>query len=169
MANRRGEVIALKVEKIDFVNNVVIIDKNISHKVLPEHRKKGISYITTDRKNHQVLIEQMPNVLVDILKKYIKDLKLKPKDYLFFKNEPINPEKIRRKMQEYCRLADVPIMTPHQFRHTHASIIFASGQSKIEDDYVVAHRLGHSVKYTLDTYGSLYKERETDIINNINF
>lgn len=169
MANRRGEVIALKVDKIDFVNNIVVIDENISHKVLPEQRKKGISYITTDRKNHQVLTEQMPNVLADILKKYIKDMKLKPKDYLFFKDEPINPEKIRRKMKEYCILANVRIMTPHQFRHTHASIIFASGQSKIEDAYVVANRLGHSVKYTLDTYGSLYKEREADIINNLDF
>lgn len=169
MANRRGEVIALKVNKINFNTNTVIIDENISHKVLPEQRAKGITHITTDRKNHKVLTSHIPPVLVAILKEYIKKFNLKPNDYLFFKDKPINPEMIRRKMAIYVKLAGVPPMTPHQFRHTHASIIFASGKSKVEDAYVVANRLGHSVKYTLDTYGSLYKEREKDIIDNIDF
>lgn len=169
MANRRGEVIALKVDKIDFINNTVTIDENISHKVLPEQRKQGKTYIVTDRKNHQVLTERMPPAIAELLKQYISDLNMKPKDYLFFKTAPINPEMIRRKMSYYVKLANVRPMTPHQFRHTHASIIFSSGNSKIEDAYIVASRLGHSVKYTLDVYGSLYKDREKDIIDNLDF
>lgn len=169
MANRRGEVIALKVCKVNFKDNYVTIDENITNKVLPEERAKGITYKTVTRKNNHVLIEYMPKNISSLLAEYIKTLKLKPNDYLFFRNKPLNPESIRRVMAKYVALAKVPPMTPHQFRHTHASLIFAQGNSKIEDAYVVAKRLGHNVKYTLDTYGSLYKEREQDIIDNINF
>lgn len=169
MANRRGEVLALKVKKIDFEKGYVTIDENITNKLLPEERAKGLTYKTTDRKNHKAIIEAMPRAIEDILKEYIQSMKLKKNDYLFFGKSPIPPQTIKHRMDAYIKLADVPRITPHQFRHTHASIVFASGNSKIEDAYVVAQRLGHDVKYTLEVYGSLYKEREKDIIDNINF
>lgn len=70
-------------------------------------------------------------------------------------------------MDKYIALAGVKRITPHQFRHTHATIIFSSGASKTEDAYIAAHRLGHSVKYSLDTYGDLYKEREKEVLKKL--
>ncbi|MBR7159894.1 MAG: site-specific integrase [Clostridia bacterium] len=164
MANRKGETMALKVEKIDLDNRMAIIDESISYKVLPGYSNQ---YVTTDRKNHKPLYEVIPKPLVSILREYIDTYKLGPHDYLFFRDRPIPPETLRRKMDWYIERAGVRRITPHQFRHTHASVIFASGESKIEDAYVVAKRLGHSVKYTLDTYGSLYEDREYKIIDRL--
>ena len=88
---------------------------------------------------------------------------------MFFKTRPIPFETLRRDMAKYINLAGVKKITPHQFRHTHATIIFSSGASKAEDAYIVAHRLGHSVKYTLDTYGDIYKEREQQFLKTFKF
>ena len=167
MGNRIGEVTAIKIKKINFKDNIIIIDENITYKLLPEERKKGLTYTTTDRKNHKTLYATIPKTFVPILKEYIKTFQLKDNDYLFFKNAPLEPKQISRALDSYISLAGVSRITPHQFRHTLASFVFASGNSKIEDAYVVANRLGHNVKYTLDTYGSLFKDREREILDNL--
>lgn len=56
-----------------------------------------------------------------------------------------------------------------RFSHTHATNIFSTGASKAEDAYIVVQRLGHSVKYSLDTYGDLYKEREKEVLKSFKF
>jgi integrase len=167
MGNRRGEVLALRVCKINFKNQTVTIDESITFEILPEERIKGMSYSITDRKNHKVLVETMPTKLSEMLQEYISTMKLKPNDFMFFRDAPLSQQMISRALDYYIKLAAVPRITIHQFRHTLASIIFATGSSKIEDAYVVANRLGHDVKYTLDTYGDLYKERECEILENL--
>ena len=167
MGNRKGEATAVRVEKIDFDKNIITIDESASYKLFPEDRKKGMLYKVTSRKNDKVLVETMPKKLAVLLKEYIENLQLKPKDFLFYKERPLPAQTLRDRMDYYISLAGVKRITPHQFRHTLASIVFSTGGNKIEDAYVVANRLGHNVKYTLDTYGSLFKEREEEILNNL--
>ena len=167
MGNRKGEATAVRVEKINFTNNSITIDENITYKLFPEERKKGMVFKITTRKNDKILIETMPKKLAALLKEYIKNMGLKQKDFLFFKTRPLPAQTLRTKMDYYIKLAGVKRITPHQFRHTLASIVFSTGGNKIEDAYVVANRLGHNVKYTLDTYGSLFKEREAEILDNL--
>lgn len=169
MANRKGEATALKVKKIDFENHSVLIDESVTNKVTPEERGKGKTYAVTDRKTHSALTESIPEALEPLLKEYIETFNLKPNDFMFFKTRPIPPQTLRRDMDKYILLAGVKRITPHQFRHTHATIIFSSGSSKAEDAYIVAHRLGHSVKYSLDTYGDIYKEREEEFLKSFKF
>lgn len=169
MANRKGEATALKVKKIDFENHSVLIDESVTNKVTPEERGKGKTYAVTDRKTHSALTESIPEALEPLLKEYIETFNLKSNDFMFFKTRPIPFETLRRDMAKYIALAGVKKITPHQFRHTHATIIFSSGASKAEDAYIVAHRLGHSVKYTLDTYGDIYKEREQEFLKTFKF
>lgn len=169
MANRKGEATALRVKKIDFENHTVLIDENVTNKLTPEERSAGKSYVITDRKTHNALTEDIPEVLEPLLKEYISTFKLKGNDFMFFKTRPLAAQSLRRDMDKYIALAGVKRITPHQFRHTHATIIFSSGASKTEDAYIVAHRLGHSVKYSLDTYGDLYKEREKEVLKNFKF
>lgn len=53
------------------------------------------------------------------------------------------------KLAEVAAACDVPRLTRHQLRHTHATLALAIGEHPV----VVADRLGHaSVKTTLDTY-----------------
>jgi len=169
MANRKGEATALRVKKIDFENHTVLIDESVTNKLTPEERGKGKTYVITDRKTHNALTEDIPEALEPLLKEYIQTFKLKGNDFMFFKSHPLPPQTIRYTMDKYITLAGVKRITPHQFRHTHATIIFSSGNSKTEDAYIVAHRLGHSVKYSLDTYGDLYKEREKEVLKNFKF
>lgn len=169
MANRKGEATALRVKKIDFENHTVLIDENITTKLTPEERGKGKTYSITDRKTHNALTEDIPEALEPLLKEYIQTFKLKANDFMFFKSHPLPPQTIRYTMDKYITLAGVKRITPHQFRHTHATIIFSTGASKAEDAYIVAHRLGHSVKYSLDTYGDLYKEREKEVLKQFKF
>lgn len=124
-------------------------------------------YKVATTKNDKILIEPMPKKLAIMLKEYIDNMKLKPNDFLFFKDRLLPAQTLRNKMDYYIKLAGVKRITPHQFRHTLASIVFSTGGNKIEDAYVVANRLGHNVKYTLDTYGSLFKEREAEILDNL--
>ncbi len=169
MANRKGEATALRVKKIDFENHTVLIDESITNKLTPEERGKGKTYVITDRKTHNALTEDIPEALESLLKEYIQTFKLKANDFMFFKSHPLPPQTIRYTMDKYITLAGVKRITPHQFRHTHATIIFSTGASKAEDAYIVAHRLGHSVKYSLDTYGDLYKEREKEVLKQFKF
>lgn len=169
MANRKGEATALKVKKIDFENHTVLIDENVTNKLTPEERGAGKTYVITDRKTHNALTEDIPEALEPLLKEYISTFKLKGNDFMFYKTRPLPPQTLRDTMDKYIKLAGVKRITPHQFRHTHATIIFSSGASKTEDAYIVAHRLGHSVKYSLDTYGDLYKEREKEVLKNFKF
>lgn len=168
MGNRRGEALALRVNKLDFTTKTALIDESITFELLPEERAKGMTYKATDRKNHKALVESIPNKLCVLLQEYIDVMGLKKNDFLFLKDAPFSHQTVARSLDYYIKQANVPRITPHQFRHTLASIVFATGDSKIEDAYVVANRLGHDVKYTLDTYGDLYRDRENEILNGLN-
>ena len=74
-------------------------------------------------------------------KEIIDAFKLKPNDFMFYKSKPLAPQSLRHDMDKYIKLAGVKRITPHQFRHTHAAIIFSTGASKAEDAHIVAHRL----------------------------
>ncbi len=60
---------------------------------------------------------------------------------MFYKSKPLAPQSLRHDMDKYIKLAGVKRITPHQFRHTYAAIIFSTGASKAEDAHIVAHRL----------------------------
>lgn len=65
-------------------------------------------------------------------------------------------------MQKHFRAAsphiDLPRLTVHEIRHTHASLLFEAGQSV----KVVQERLGHaSAQITLNTYAHLLNDAQT--------
>jgi integrase len=76
---------------------------------------------------------------------------------------------LRRKMDEYITVAKVKRITPHQFRHSHASLIFSMSDNDIASAYATADRLGNNIKYTLETYGDLYKSERKKILKKLNF
>lgn len=67
-----------------------------------------------------------------------------------------------QRVQQHYRTAhpdrDLPALTVHQLRHTHASLLFEAGQSV----KVVQERLGHaSAQVTLNTYAHLLDDAQT--------
>ena len=59
----------------------------------------------------------------------------------------------------------VPQITPHRFRHSHASFLIRS--DKI-DDQLIADRLGHTVEEMHHTYAHIYEEARGDLKSILN-
>ncbi len=67
-------------------------------------------------------------------------------------NRPLDPTTVSRNFTMTIREAGLPYLNFHGMRHTHASILIASGV----DIKTVSARLGHaSTSFTLDVYGHL--------------
>ncbi|NBI28220.1 tyrosine-type recombinase/integrase [Chengkuizengella marina] len=68
---------------------------------------------------------------------------------------------VREYFKEVCKRAEVPILSPHALRHTHAVHLLEAG-ANIK---YVSERLGHaSVKITADTYLHVTKKIEDDAL-----
>ena len=73
---------------------------------------------------------------------------LNPKEPIFV-NKKIYNSTINDILQKHCKNADIPVITIHGLRHTHASLLLYAGVSIAS----VAHRLGHaSMSTTQKTY-----------------
>ena len=63
--------------------------------------------------------------------------------------EPYHPEVVSRNFRQAVRRAMLPMIRPHDLRHTHATLALQAGIHP----KVVSERLGHAtVSITLDTY-----------------
>ncbi|MBK0347950.1 site-specific integrase [Aerococcaceae bacterium zg-ZJ1578] len=71
---------------------------------------------------------------------------------------------INERLARHCRQADIPVISIHGLRHTHASLLLSAGVSIAS----VAQRLGHSsMTTTQKTYLHIIQElenKDTDII-----
>ena len=78
--------------------------------------------------------------------------------------KPIDPDNFARSFHRLCARADLGHWTPHELRHSAASIMLAQGTSL----WVVSEVLGHaSIAMTKDTYGHLLgaeKQEATEAI-----
>lgn len=72
-------------------------------------------------------------------------------DYVFTSKygRPYNPASLQKRLQFLCRKADVTVLSPHELRHTFATLWVAAGKSIP----VLSRILGHaSVQTTMDLY-----------------
>ena len=60
---------------------------------------------------------------------------------------------LARKLEMYINISGVKRITPHVFRHSHASFLIMNGI----DDSLIAERLGHTVAELRKTYAHVYK------------
>jgi integrase len=80
------------------------------------------------------------------------------------RGEPLRPHRVSREFAEHVAAADLPRLTMHGLRHSHASMAFAAGI----DAKVVQERLGHStVSFTLDCYTHVSPDRQRDAARKI--
>ena len=63
-------------------------------------------------------------------------------------------------LEDYIEKSGVPRITPHGFRHSHASYLIRSRQI---DDQLIADRLGHTVEELHRTYAHIYDESRGDL------
>lgn len=123
---RRGELIGLQWGDIDFVNKTISIRRNVTYTTL-----SGISVNSPKTANS---IRVIP--ITDMLSKRLNDLKnstlsVKNNQYLFHSIEsefkPRYPDTVTKRIKLFMKNNGLPDMSPHDLRHTCATMMLNSG------------------------------------------
>jgi integrase len=146
---RWGEMAALRVHRLDFLRRRALVAESVTP-------VKGVMTFGPT-KGHERREVAVPRFLVDDLARHVAG---RPADGLVFTGRrgaamryPIFQ---RGALNQACERLGIPRLTPHELRHTAASLAIASGA----DVKVVQQMLGHkSAVMTLDQYGHLFGDR----------
>ena len=149
---RRGEIMGLKWEKVDFENSRVKIDR-----ALITAPSIGIYESTTKTSDTRYLT--LPTETMALLRQHKREqlrLQLANGDrwihtgYVFTQDngDHMNPDSITSWLNNFSVRHNLPHINPHAFRHTVASVLLANGT----DIVTVAAQLGHSSASTTENF-----------------
>lgn len=153
---RRGETLALTRDNLDLKKNTITIDKTLGigedKKVIVSSPKTEASKATLDLDPGTVLI--------------LKEYKLQANSDIVFPNRKGNHRRlsdISDKLKKALKELGLKEIRVHDLRHTHASLLFASGASM----KYVQTRLRHTdIKTTMNIYTHVTKKDKTDALDN---
>ena len=104
-------------------------------------------------------IISIDNILANELKEYMEDYNIN--NNLF----EISFSTLKRKKDYYCDKAHVKRIKIHEFRHSHACLLFKNDVPIDE----ISYRLGHSrISITTDTYLKYLPKQEKRVISTLN-
>ena len=158
---RRGEIMGLKWEKVDFENSRVKIDR-----ALVSSKSKGVFEETT--KTSDIRHLSLPRETMDLLRQHKREqlrLQLANGDrwihtgYVFTQDngDHMNPDSITGWLKDFSARHGLPHINPHAFRHTVASVLLANGT----DIVTVSKQLGHaSITTTENFYSHIIEENK---------
>ena len=161
---RKGEALALTIE--DFKKNSLAINKTITKELY--NGKRQFLKPKTNKSNRIVRLDLFTVREINKLIKYYKTnyTNYNKNFYLFGGNKPIACTTLERKKNEYCKKAGVKQIRIHDFRHSHATMLY---NNKIEIK-AIQERLGHAnINITLNTYVHSDSRQEKKLIKMINF
>lgn len=150
---RRGELCALRWDKIDFEKGQILIDAGITYT-----KETGIVYGQT--KTGNVRYVSIPPALISTLKTYRKwfieeRFRLcgawEDSGFVFCRSlgSVMAPTDVNILLSKLCERHEVPHIHPHQFRHTAASLMIANGTDVVTAAGVLGHK---NTKTTLSVY-----------------
>ncbi len=156
---RRGELLALRWQDIDFLFAQISVNRTL-HRLQGGKYGDG-SYVFTQPKTERSrrTIALSPSVIL-MIKNYKENRtalldklgrSLKDEDLIFSdpQGQPLRPNTITRAWTMLSTRAGVKVIRLHDARHTHASLLLKQGVHP----KIVQERLGHaSIQITLDTY-----------------
>lgn len=160
---REGELFALQWKDIDFAKQTAYICKTVTSKTSLGHYK-----ITSPKNEHAYRTIDLQDILISALRsRYKNEIK---KDgfstdwFVFGHIAPLSRSQLARFLDKYILLSGVPRITPHGFRHSHASFLI----SRHFDDQLIADRLGHTIAILHKTYAHIYDSSRQDMRNRLN-
>lgn len=149
---RREECLPLKIDDIDFENNLININK-----ALTMSDEKGLIIESTKNKSSIRRIK-IPNVLSTEMKKYIKEQNIE--DSLF----KLTPNAITQWFGKFVKRHKLEHITLHGLRHTYATYLI----SQNKDINIISTLLGHSsVNITGKIYINKDYTNEQDAVNTL--
>lgn len=158
---RRGEIMGLTWEKVDFDNSRVKIDK-----ALVSSKSKGVYLGNT--KTSDIRYLTLPAETKKLLRRHkLEQLRLQfangdrwvNSGFVFTTDNgsSMNPDSITGWLNDFSRRHGLPHINPHAFRHTVASVLLANGT----DIVTVSKQLGHaSVNTTENFYSHIIEENK---------
>ena len=163
---RRGEILALTWDCVDFVNKTLLINKS----AIPTKNELTLKKPKTNHSIRQVSIS-------DTIISELQELKYKQNiQKRFLKNNYINnnlvfckengeyysPTKLNHTFKHIIDSLNIPKIRFHDLRHTHASLLLNMNVNF----KAISERLGHStIGITLDTYSHVYDATNKQIAN----
>lgn len=144
---RRGELMGLQWGDFDFDRHVISVNRNVTY--TPD---SGIVVSTPKTECGLRQIPLMPSVAA-LLLEFRNGAEWNKQDYLFPKDgNPAlarDPNSITRRVKRFMKLHDLPDMSPHDLRHTCATLLLSNGA----DIKSVSEILGHTdASTTLNFY-----------------
>jgi integrase len=144
---RFSEALALTPSDFDFSQNKVKISKTWDYK----SEAGGFGDTKNASSKRTVIIDQL------LCKQFSSLIKGVAVDETIFVNGRVFNSTVNSRLETLCKSANVPVITIHSLRHTHASLLIYAGVSIAS----VAKRLGHSsVATTQKTYLHIIQELE---------
>lgn len=161
---RVGECRALTFRHIDFIKNEVKINSNVVRNCLGEGDKKYL--VTTPKTKSSKRTLPIPSFLVKDLEMLLQQQQqvcgFKDKWYIFGSFDPISYDRIRLRTIRNARLSGVKRLTPHEFRHSCASLLVSKGANIT----LLSRYLGHSdIQETLNTYSHFFKNDLENVVS----
>lgn len=146
---RFAEALALTKEDFDFEKQRIIINKSWNYKEKIGHFQPT----KNESSNRTVMVDWQ------LMQQFQALIRSKEDDQLIFfnKDQRVYNSTLNQKLATYCEKLDIPIISIHGLRHTHASLLLYEGVSIAS----VAKRLGHSnTTTTEETYIHIIRELE---------
>lgn len=169
---RRGEVLGLKWDKVDFDGNRVHICNNVLYSV-----DRGI-YEDTPKTDTSDRYITLPAETMQLLRQYRiwqngERLRLGPyyqyQGFVFSQDNgnPMHPDSVTDWLSKFSKRHDLPHINPHAFRHTMASMLYFNGVDSVS----ISKRLGHAqVSTTANIYAHVMEaadQRNADILADV--
>lgn len=162
---RIGECLALTWHDLSYKNNTIAINKTLARtnngiKIQTPKTKASNRVISLDTETMQVLKMWQLEQRKQLLKLGINSMNKQQLIFSNTKNKFIIIPTVRLAIKQIAKKAGIYPITTHGFRHTHATLLFASGM----DIKQVQARLGHSnVQTTLNIYTHAMKDKQDKI------
>src|SRR5215813_14252458 len=161
---RRGELLALRLSDIDLEGATLRVERSL------EETKAGLRFKEPKTKHGKRTLSLPPNV-VRVLREHrrkLLEIRMalglgKPDgDTLLFAEPdgaPTPPNRLTRRWQDACVSLDLPRVSFHALRHTHASLLIAAGLNVVK----ISQRLGHkNPTVTLKIYAHLFEKDDRE-------
>ena len=145
---RFAEALAITPNDFDFAKQLLSVNKTWNYRATKGgfQPTKNFSSIRKVQLDWQIAMQ---------FSQMVKDL---PENEPIFVKQRVFNSTVNNRLTVLCKRAEVPVITVHGLRHTHASILLFAGVSIAS----VARRLGHSnMTTTQDTYLHIIQELET--------
>ena len=159
---RRGEILGLKWDKIDFEGNRIHICNNVLYSA-----DRGI-YEDTPKTSTSDRFVSLPLETMQLLVQYRvwqteERLRLgayyENRGFVFSQDngKPMHPDSVTTWLNRFSKRHGLPHINPHAFRHTMASMLYFNGVDSVS----ISKRLGHAqVSTTANIYAHVIKEAD---------